>query len=311
MFDVLVIGAGPAGSFAAERLARAGANVALFDGRAKGEPKACGGGVTTKALKHWPELKIAPARFVDEVDLYSPVGSYIKLKLREPFAIYSRATLDSYLKNRARAAGATIIDQKVRLREQSPWVVEGDRKWSGRFLVAADGANSPLAKKLSGPIANSEMEVAFGYRVPLPATKTPRTSIVFLDSCPGYFWAFPRPDHISFGIATLQSRFSHKPLDSLLWKLIVAYYSSPDGLKTHWLSESALIQESPLLEKLKSSAQPYAARIPGLSSETLKRRKTAGEDWALVGDAAGFADPLTGEGIYYALKSAELFANAY
>ena len=53
-FDVLIVGAGPAGSFAAELLARGGARVALFDGRPEGEPKACGGGVTAKALKAWP-----------------------------------------------------------------------------------------------------------------------------------------------------------------------------------------------------------------------------------------------------------------
>ena len=55
-FDVLIVGAGPAGSFAAERLAQGGARVALFDGRPEGEPKACGGGVTAKALKAWPHL---------------------------------------------------------------------------------------------------------------------------------------------------------------------------------------------------------------------------------------------------------------
>ena len=52
-YDLLIVGAGPAGSFAGELLARGGAKVALFDGRPAGEPKACGGGVTAKALKAW------------------------------------------------------------------------------------------------------------------------------------------------------------------------------------------------------------------------------------------------------------------
>jgi len=55
-YDLVVIGAGPAGSFAAEKLASAGQRVAIFDGRPEGEPKACGGGVTSKALKAWPHL---------------------------------------------------------------------------------------------------------------------------------------------------------------------------------------------------------------------------------------------------------------
>jgi flavin-dependent dehydrogenase len=55
----------------------------------------------------------------------------------------------------------------------------------------------------------------------------------------------------------------------------------------------------------------YAARIPGLALETWNTRRVGSDTWALLGDAAGFADPVTGEGIYYALRSAELFAEAY
>jgi flavin-dependent dehydrogenase len=62
---------------------------------------------------------------------------------------------------------------------------------------------------------------------------------------------------------------------------------------------------------LRSTAERYAARIPGLAAKTWDNRKVSGSDWALLGDAAGFADPVTGEGIYYALRSAELFAEAY
>src|SRR5205807_9573492 len=63
--------------------------------------------------------------------------------------------------------------------------------------------------------------------------------------------------------------------------------------------------------ELKKSAEAYAARIPGLAPRTWDTRRGCGEAWALLGDAAGFADPVTGEGIYYALRSAELFADAY
>ena len=80
-FDVLIVGAGPAGSFAAERLARGGARVALFDGRPVGEAKACGGGVTSKALKAWPFLLEAGGRAVTEVEMVSPAGEGVRLKL--------------------------------------------------------------------------------------------------------------------------------------------------------------------------------------------------------------------------------------
>src|SRR5215468_10538818 len=112
-FDVLIVGAGPAGSFAAERLARAGVRVALFDGRPAGEPKACGGGVTSKALKAWPHLLEAVGRTIDELDMYSPSGKHLHLKLDEPFAVYSRIAFDSFLRERAREAGAEVIAVKV------------------------------------------------------------------------------------------------------------------------------------------------------------------------------------------------------
>src|SRR5882762_11811871 len=104
VFDALIVGAGPAGSFAAERLAGAGTSVALFDGRPDGEAKACGGGVTAKALKAWPHLLDAVGRTIDELDMYSPSGKHLHLKLDEPFAVYSRIAFDTFLRERARDA---------------------------------------------------------------------------------------------------------------------------------------------------------------------------------------------------------------
>src|SRR5438128_12572992 len=101
-FDVVIVGAGPAGSFAAERLARAGVNVALFDGRPPGEPKACGGGVTSKALKAWPHLLDAVGRTIDELDMYSPSGKHLHLTLDEPFAVYTRIAFATCMLERAR-----------------------------------------------------------------------------------------------------------------------------------------------------------------------------------------------------------------
>src|SRR2546430_3403763 len=112
-FEVLIVGAGPAGSFAAEQLARAGVSVGLFDGRLPGEPKACGGGVTAKALKAWPHLLEAVGRTSDELDMYSPSGKHLHLKLDEPFAVYSRIAFDTFLRERARAAGAQVFTDKV------------------------------------------------------------------------------------------------------------------------------------------------------------------------------------------------------
>src|SRR5687768_8285472 len=135
-FDLLIVGAGPAGSFAAELLAKHGAKVALFDGRPPGEPKACGGGVTAKALKAWPNLLNAVGRTINELDLYSPSGKRLHLKLDEPFAVYSRVAFDGYLRDRARDAGAEVFAEKVSARKiertGNGWRVETESgAWSG------------------------------------------------------------------------------------------------------------------------------------------------------------------------------------
>jgi len=316
-FDLLIVGAGPAGSFAAELLAKAGARVALFEGRPPSEPKACGGGVTAKALKSWPHLLNAVGRTINELDLYSPSGKRLHLELDEPFAIYSRLAFDAYLRERARDAGAEVIYEKASARKskrsQAGWSIrtESGREIEGRILVGADGANSGIGKMLAGALPPSDMEVAFGYRAPMPANGNAATVVAFLPRWVGYAWAFPRPDHISFGIATTQDAFEHQPLDDLLWQFMVGYYSE-SGLaaRKFWATKSDPHADQ-IRAHLKQTAERYAARIPGLADKTWDTRKVCGPDWALLGDAAGFADPVTGEGIYYALQSAQLFAESY
>src|SRR5438874_2462827 len=319
-FEVLIVGAGPAGSFAAERLACAGVSVGLFDGRPPGDPKACGGGVTSKALKAWPHLLEAVGRTIDELDMYSPSGKHLHLQLDEPFAVYSRIAFDTFLRERAQKAGAKVLAEKVSgrgfaraagrmpaLPADDGWIVrtQSEAEFSCKYLVGADGANSAIAKKLAGPLPPAEMEVAFGYRAPLPESVQAATVVAFLPNWVGYAWAFPRVDHVSFGIATTQDAFDHEKLDELLWDFMVSYYA-PDGKMRLWEKRNGSARS-----ELKQTAEPYAARIPGLAPRTWDTRKACGDGWALLGDAAGFADPVTGEGIYYALRSAELFADAY
>jgi len=317
-YDLLIVGAGPAGSFAAELLAKSGARVALFDGRPEGEPKACGGGVTAKALNAWPQLLNAVGRTIHELDLYSPSSKKLHLELDEPFAIYSRIAFDCYLRDRARDAGAHVISEKISARKVERagdgWRLKSDsgNEWQGSLLIGADGANSGIAKMLAGKLPPSDMEVAFGYRAPLPSNGEAPAVVAFLPGWVGYAWAFPRPDHISFGIATTQDAFEHEPLDDLLWRFMIGYYHQREGAKVKfWDVEKEPSATAHIRAHLDSTAERYAARIPGLAAETWDQRTTCGDDWALLGDAAGFADPVTGEGIYYALRSGELLAQSY
>ena len=316
-FDVIIVGAGPAGSFAAERLALAGTSVALCDGRPPGEPKACGGGVTSKALKAWPHLLEAVGRTIDELDMYSPSGKHLHMKLEEPFAVYSRIAFDTFLRDRARDAGAAVIAHKISGREVKRdgdrWIVKAQSgaELTSKYLVGADGANSAIARKLAGPLPPAEMEVAFGYRAPLPESSDAATVVAFLPRWVGYAWAFPRIDHVSFGIATTQDAFDHEALDKLLWQFMVSYYEvaqvGNSRMMNLWNERARSRTQTDNLRY----AERYAARIPGLAPRTWDTRKACGDGWALLGDAAGFADPVTGEGIYYALRSAELFTDAF
>jgi flavin-dependent dehydrogenase len=191
----------------------------------------------------------------------------------------------------------------------------GGVEFSCNYLIGADGANSAIAKKLAGQVPPAEMEVAFGYRAPLTGSGKDATVVAFLPKWVGYAWAFPRIDHISFGIATTQDAFDHEALDRLLWDFMVSYYdvTQVGNLRRRinlWKKERSQI-DNLRYNRLRLTAERYAARIPGLAPRTWDKRKACGDGWALLGDAAGFADPVTGEGIYYALRSAELFAEAY
>jgi len=318
-FDVIIVGAGPAGSFAAERLASNGVRVMLLDGRPEGQPKACGGGVTAKALKAWPQLLNAVGRTVNDLELYSPAGKRLSLKLGEPFAIYSRIAFDTYLRERASKAGARVCATKLTkrgiCRTETGWSLQlpDEAQVAGKFLIGADGANSTVGKVVGQSLAASEMEIAFGYRAPLPTCQEPPTVVAFLPGWAGYAWAFPRLDHISFGIATTQEAFAHEPLDSLLWNFMLGYYRQREDSKAHlWCRRKADHERDERTRReLARTVERYAARIPGVGDKTWDSRKVYGAGWALVGDAAGFADPVTGEGIYYALRSAELFSECY
>ena len=112
--------------------------------------------------------------------------------------------------------------------------------------------------------------------------------------------------------------FDHEKLDALLWDFMASYYESvstrtsrdSERIKMRlWKKGSAKTDSH--ANSLRDKAERYAARIPGLAPRTWDTRKACGDGWVLLGDAAGFADPVTGEGIYYALRSAELFADAY
>jgi len=291
-----VIGGGPAGAFCAAELAAAGHAVVLVDEKLAWE-KPCGGGITDKALRHFPFLRDAayPHNPVAECELTSPAGRSVVLLLDRSVAIFSRRTLNALLLDRAGRAGAAIVHDRVvglgveggawrlKLRNAPPL--------AARAVVVAAGARNPF-RALPAPLGPAEWMATAGYYLPLDRLPWPaqRMAVRFLPGLEGYLWSFPRGDHASVGICG-------------------ALGSPPTAELRHRL-EQALDQWGIAWR----GAPFYSHLLPAPTGASLRRARFAGPSplpWALIGDAAGLVDPITGEGLFYALRSAELLAQAW
>ncbi len=283
---VAVIGGGPAGAFAASLLARAGRQVTLFDERLAWE-KPCGGAVTRKALDAYPFLREngEPKKIVRECELAAG-GSRIRFPLRDPIYIYSRLTLNRLLLDRARDAGCQVIRQRITAvsgragdwRLQSP-----SQEYAAGFVVLATGARNPF-RGFGLPDSAQDGATTVGYFVP----GTQETmEIEFPAKYPGYLWVFPRGDHMSVGIC---GPLLAEPTRVMRERL--EQYMQRRGISS-------------------TGAQLFSHRLPLQSRRSWRKLSPAGPGWAGIGDAAGLVDPITGEGIYYALRSAELMAECY
>ncbi|MEN3333116.1 MAG: hypothetical protein V7641_2481 [Blastocatellia bacterium] len=309
--DIAIIGAGPAGAFLASRLAEAGRDVVLFDPKGAWE-KPCGGGVPTRALREYGALldrSDYPRKLIQRVTLVSPLLRRITIDFDEPFAIYSRQVLNGLVLDRAIEAGARFIRAAVVdfKREADAWQIKtaDGQMWRARFLVGADGAASPTRRKLVGIFPKQDLALAFGYNVTMSESERPASTngkakssdpyseeviVQFLRDFTGYVWAFPRPGVMNFGVASKLGERTSDELRAILKQFVADYYGG----------------QLPEPERLSF----FGAKIPTLDYASWKELQTVGEAWALIGDAAGFADPITGEGIYYAFKSADLMAEA-
>jgi len=282
--NVGIVGAGPAGSLLARELALGGVRVRIFDASHPRE-KPCGGGLTAKALALLPPSPrgdLLRARRVQACRFESGTGAFVNVPLPFPVAVAARRELDAWLLRRAVEAGAEHVAERV-------VEVDGNgrvRTTSGRderfeCVVGADGAGSLVRRTFLAPTPPARLMMAAGWFAPGTAEMTVR----FLPGIEGYAWLFPRPDHVGVGIcAPLASPPTRVLLDRLEQEARRAFPALvPDGNSR------------------------YAHTIPSPCDER-SMLECAGERWALVGDAAGLADPITGEGIYYALRSARLLA---
>ena len=286
MRDIAIVGGGPAGAMCGERLARAGYGVTIYDEHLAWE-KPCGGGLTHKAIRTYPFLLSGPhpKKLIRTVELISSKGNRAHLTLDQPIVIYSRTVLNGLLLERAEAAGCRVVRSRVNQIDTAGDRVRlaiGESRVEADFVVIAAGARNSLLPD-TRPLSRSDMEMTLGYFVPAQADGI---RVKFLHRFEGYLWSFPRCDHLSVGICGSMAKHTSQELRRHLYAFMADENISREG------------------------ANFYSHVLPSPQKQTLSARRVVGRNWALVGDAAAWVDPITGEGLYYALRSGDLLAQA-
>jgi geranylgeranyl reductase family protein len=288
--EVIISGAGPAGSIAAFHLASSGFRVLILEKEQFPRYKVCGAGLTFKVLAEIP-YDITP---VIETTIYSFRFSH---HFKEVYTRHSdqpvmfcsdRSVLDAFMAGKASLAGATIImGKRVNSLEDHPdhiLVSTATRSYSGRLLIGADGA-SGITASFSGLRRNIEQGLAWEAELEAdPADVDHFKQSVFLDwgSFPGgYGWVFPKKDHFSVGVGGPAS----------LSRQMMPYYQ--------YFIRSTGIRFG-ATRSLRSWPIPVRSR-----RSAFHRGKIM-----VAGDAGGLTDPLTGEGIWFAVISGRLAAEA-
>lgn len=302
--DMLVIGGGPAGAAAAIRAARGGVRVTVFEKGPHGRDKVCGDGLTPRAVAALRDLDIGIER-AHRIDGLRMIAGRTSRELAWPTtdrfpnygAVWPRKKFDTYLIDLAIEAGAD-----VRFESEALPVLDGDRvtgvscngeTFEAPLTVLAAGAQGSAAKLVG---AERDPDEPFGLAIRAYA-QTPRHAERHLEAClslrdehgvpvPGYGWMFPAGDGtVNIGVGALSTMRGFKNLN----------------LNTLLDQYAAIVRDSwslgPYIEK------PRAWRLP---MSSLRRH---GNGWLAIGDAAGFINPMNGEGIDYGLESGVLAAD--
>jgi geranylgeranyl reductase family protein len=271
-YDVAVIGGGPAGSTAAYHLATAGASVLLLDKATFPRDKPCGGGVTGRAARQLP-FSIAPVveDVVDRMECGLRYGNHVTRRAGTPLAYMTqRRRLDHFLLQKAAEAGAEVREGET----------ADARELDARIVIGADGCNGASAKQL-GLADRISYGVALEANYPYEARYSGAIVLEIAIIRGGYGWIFAKEGHLNVGVGGNSSEAPK--LRAELRKMCEAYGIDPDAAQ---------------------DMRGY--RLPMRMPRTQLARGTT----AVIGDAAGLVDPLSGDGMYEAFLSAKLVSNA-
>lgn len=289
-YDVIVVGSGPAGAVAAWRMAKAGVAVAVIEKAALPRYKTCGGGIVGRAMRTLPK----DVRHAIEQDCHAaqlnflPTGLSFTTHRQSPIvSMTMRSQFDFAMLSVAQEVGAVIHQrcavEDVSFNEDQVKVVTNAGAMRAKFVVAADGALSTVARKMrltDGRILIPALE----YEVTIPHDRLDKfrnTARFDFGLIPhGYAWAFPKQHHLSIGVLSMMQRGSDL-------KQAMAHY----------------------LDLLGCSSATQVARH-GFVIPIRPRGQFVEKRILLVGDAAGLADPVTGEGISFAVQSGLMAAQS-
>jgi geranylgeranyl reductase family protein len=290
MYDVIVAGGGPAGASAARRSALLGLNTLLIDGAVFPRDKLCGGAVSVYASSH---LDFTLPDAVVERRIFGVRLHFgrVSTEVRQPAQLavtVSRLHFDHCLLEKAEEAGARVLQDRpvsqVAQERQGVTVRAGPDQFTGRVVIGCDGFNSVVARHIRRPHSKSEYGNCVEVYIPADDAEIDRyldgTIHVHLGIARGgYGWVFPHRGYFAIGVGG-EAR----------------YVLQPKRLLAEFLAATGFAAEA----KMRGCPIPAG----GVS------RKTIADQIVLAGDAAGFVDPFTGEGIAFAIRSGQLAAEA-
>jgi geranylgeranyl reductase family protein len=297
LWDAIVVGAGPAGCAAAYDLAGAGQSVLLLDKHDFPRSKACAGGLTIKAVRALrysidPVVRQVVRRVqLEGPDPLQPVADRLDtvLRSREPICVMTvRAELDEFCLQKTVAAGACFrrispVRQIGRSGDEVHLLTDGAR-FRARFLIGADGASGQV-QRLCADGSWFSQGFALEVKTAMPKEDTDLT-FDFAAVNNGYAWIFPKGDHLNVGV--------------------YAPSSTANVTRSHLLG---YVKARLGIDAVEHVVGQYLGIGAG-HGQAEDVQADLRDRVFLVGDAGGFVDPLTGEGIYGALLSGQAAAAA-